>query len=36
MMNSMNFENVKIGLHPGVWGLKPSSGLPGPNRLPNL
>ena len=30
MVNSMNFENVKISLHPAGWGLKPSFGLTEP------
>ena len=29
MVNSMNFKNFKISLHPAVWGPKPSFGLTG-------
>ena len=35
-VDSMNFTNVKISFHPGVWGLKPSFGLTGLKRLTKL
>ena len=36
-VNSMNFTNVKIKAHPGVWGLaKLSIGVTGPKILTKL